>query len=61
MYTHADFLACFSFEMEVFGYPGYNVKRNLLILDFHLDDTRRVYLSIEVVTRFFCNLEEGSR
>jgi hypothetical protein len=46
--------------MEVFGYPGYNVKRNLLILDLHLDDTRRVYLSIEVVTRFFCNLEKRS-
>lgn len=60
MHTHTDFLACFSFEMEVFGYPGYNVKRNLLILDLHFDDTRRVYLSIEVVTRFFCNLKKRS-
>jgi len=56
--THANFLARFSLKREVFRYPGNNKKRNLLLLDFHLDNPLRVYLSIEIVTRFFCNLEE---
>ena len=58
MLTHADFLARFGFKREVFGYPGNNKKRKLLFPDFHLDDPLRVYISVEIVTRFFCNLEE---
>ena len=61
MLTHANFLARFSFEMKVFGYPWNDKKRNLLLLDFHLDDMFRVYHSIETVTCFFCDLEEKLR
>jgi hypothetical protein len=58
MLTHANFLARFGFEREVFRYPRNNIKRNLLFLDFHLDDPLGVYLSIEIVTSFFRNLVE---
>jgi hypothetical protein len=58
IFTHANFLARFSLERKVFRYPRDNKKRNLLLLDFHLDNPLRVYLAIEIVTRFFCNLEE---
>lgn len=44
MLTHANFLARFSFEMKVFGYPWNDKKRNLLLLNFHLDDMFRVAL-----------------
>jgi hypothetical protein len=44
--------------MKVFGDSRDNKKRDLLLPDFHLDDTFRVYLSSEIVTRFFRNLDE---
>jgi hypothetical protein len=60
MLTHADFLARLCFKLKVFGDTGNNKKRNLLFSNFHLDDTFRVYLSSEIVTRFFRNLDEIS-
>jgi hypothetical protein len=46
--------------LEVFGDTGNNEKRDLLFSNFHLDDMFRVYLSSEIVTCFFRDLDEMS-
>ena len=58
MLTYADLLARLRFKLKVFGDSGNNKKGDLLFFNFHLDDTSRDYLSSEIVTRFFRNLDE---
>jgi hypothetical protein len=56
----ANFFAGFGLKGKVFGYSGNDKKWDLLLFDFHFNDAFGVYLAIEIVSGFFCNLARST-